>query len=90
MGRVVISSLAYDDLWEIGDYIYRENPTASFRWVDKMHALFGRLAEFPSPGSNAKVCRRDCGVSLPGVMSYSISRSTMEFGWFASFTDRGI
>ena len=45
--RVVLSSLAFDDLRRIGHHIARDNPARAVSFIGELREAAGRLAETP-------------------------------------------
>lgn len=50
MSRIEQSPLGRMDVAEISDYIARDNPTAAYRLVDRIHEKFEMLARQPLMG----------------------------------------
>lgn len=48
---VRFSPAAVQDLEEIGDYIYAENPPAAYRLIIELRARCEKLAEMPRSGA---------------------------------------
>lgn len=50
MPRVIRSSQADADIYEIARYIAEDNPTAAYRWIDRIDERADLLAEMPGMG----------------------------------------
>lgn len=48
---IAFAPAAEQDLEEIGDYIYTENPTAAYRFIAELRGRCNRLADTPRAGA---------------------------------------
>jgi toxin ParE1/3/4 len=48
---VVFAPAAAQDIEEIGDYIYAENPTAALRFISALRSRCSRIADVPNGGA---------------------------------------
>ena len=56
--KVTWSPLAVDRVAEIASYIAEDNPKAAEKWIHKVFAKTGQLADFPESGRNISETRR--------------------------------